>query len=452
MNLLQYSKKLLISLFRSTCALEDVIKINETNFVLRIFENIVHYSLEGSHCSCHSFVESFISDLVKVVTWSSTIIMGVAAIIVFLVASLGAFQTSADEGKSLQMVHVVMRHGRRTPASTYPKDPYINETFYPVGWGQITNEGKLDLYAVGKYLRERYGEFLGTQYSPNEYFTQSTGVDRTMVSLQLVNAALWPPNEVQKWGPLDWQPIPIAAEPLDEDSLLLVRRPCPQYHIEREKVMNSAEVKKMVEEYRDLFNELTRITGQKIEDFEGVQDVYTTLLAEEDYNLTLPDWTKNYYPDRMRIPSVRSYILNAYSDRMNRFKGGVLLKKLLEDWTAKAEGTIKPEKRKAFLYGGHDSTIVNILRTLRVWDEQFPVYAITILFELYKDTSNNYGVEIYLRNSTTVPPFKLTIPGCDSFCPLRKLKELTADVIPEDWEEECKTEDKHFVVPDLGGP
>lgn len=33
----------------------------------------------------------------------------------------------------------VMRHGIRTPASTYPKDPYINETFYPVGWGQITN-------------------------------------------------------------------------------------------------------------------------------------------------------------------------------------------------------------------------------------------------------------------------------------------------------------------------
>lgn len=32
-----------------------------------------------------------------------------------------------------------MRHGIRTPASTYPNDPFINDTFYPTGWGQITN-------------------------------------------------------------------------------------------------------------------------------------------------------------------------------------------------------------------------------------------------------------------------------------------------------------------------
>lgn len=61
-------------------------------------------------------------------------------------------------------------------------------------------------------------------------------------------------------------------------------------------------------------------------------------------------------------------------------------------------------------------------------------------------------LQIYLRNSTLVPPFKLTIPGCDSFCPLGKLKELTQSVIPENWEEECKTDDKDFVVPEPGGP
>lgn len=57
-----------------------------------------------------------------------------------------------------------------------------------------------------------------------------------------------------------------------------------------------------------------------------------------------------------------------------------------------------------------------------------------------------------MRNSTSVPPFKLTIPGCESFCPLDKLKELTKNVVPEDWEEECKTDDKDFVVPTPGGP
>lgn len=41
--------------------------------------------------------------------------------------------------EQLRMVHMVFRHGERTPADTYPKDPHINETFAPFGWGQLTN-------------------------------------------------------------------------------------------------------------------------------------------------------------------------------------------------------------------------------------------------------------------------------------------------------------------------
>jgi len=33
----------------------------------------------------------------------------------------------------------LFRHGPRTPVSTYPNDPYINETYEPFGWGALTN-------------------------------------------------------------------------------------------------------------------------------------------------------------------------------------------------------------------------------------------------------------------------------------------------------------------------
>lgn len=36
----------------------------------------------------------------------------------------------------------------------------------------------------------------------------------------------------------------------------------------------------MFKAYEDLFKNLTDVTGQKTEDFEGVQDIYTTLLSE----------------------------------------------------------------------------------------------------------------------------------------------------------------------------
>lgn len=62
--------------------------------------------------------------------------------------------------------------------------------------------------------------------------------------------------------------------------LLLVRRPCATYHIERQKVLNSSEIQDIFKQYDSLFKELTEITGQKTEDLDGVQDIYSTLLAE----------------------------------------------------------------------------------------------------------------------------------------------------------------------------
>ncbi|VEN39548.1 unnamed protein product [Callosobruchus maculatus] len=376
------------------------------------------------------------------------------AIVLLAVCVFAIPKNASGDEKTLQLLHIVMRHGARTPASTYPNDPYKNETFYPVGWGQLTNEGKLQLYEIGQFLRNRYGKFLGTLYSPDMYYTQSTGVDRTRASMQMVNAGLWPPEAVQHWGPLEWQPVPVNAEPLDQDSLLLVRKPCPQYHIEKQKVMESEEIKSKMNEYRTLFTEMTEITGMEIKSFEDVQDVYTTLLAEKGFNLSLPEWTKNYYPDKLYEPTVESYILNTYNDKMNRLKGGVFVKKLLNDWESKATDTLVPKERKAYLYGGHDSTIVNIMRTLKIWDTQFPGYGIMILFEMLRDEkSGEYGIEIYLRNSTKVPPFQLTLPGCEnSFCSLGKVKELTKEVIPVNWDEECKTDNPDFVVPTPGGP
>ncbi|KAJ8954162.1 hypothetical protein NQ318_005756 [Aromia moschata] len=342
--------------------------------------------------------------------------------------------------RQLELVHVVMRHGARTPVSTYPNDPYINDTLYPTGWGQLTNEGKLHLYNIGRFLRERYSDYLGTHYSPDIFYTQSTDTDRTKASMQLVNAGLWPPEPAQQWGPLEWQPVPIYAEPLDEDMLLLVRKPCAQYHIERDRVIRTEEVQRVFQQYAPLFEELTEITGQNVTDFDGVQDIFSTLRAEEAYNLTLPEWSKSYYPDKMWQPTAFSFVLNAYNEKLNRLKGGVFLKKILSDWRSKVEGTLMPEERKAFLYGGHDSTISNLMSTLKVWDAQMPDYGITVLLELSRDLdTDQYGVE-------------LTVPGCDSFCPLEKLMELTEDVVPQDWEEECRTDDESYVVPTLSGP
>lgn len=42
----------------------------------------------------------------------------------------------------------VFRHGERTPADTYPLDPYKNLLWEPFGWGQLTNASKYFMIIV----------------------------------------------------------------------------------------------------------------------------------------------------------------------------------------------------------------------------------------------------------------------------------------------------------------
>lgn len=171
---------------------------------------------------------------------------------------------------------------------------------------------------------------------------------------------------------------------------------------------------------------------------------------QKEYGLKLPEWTENYFPKKLEYLTDKSYVYAAYNNELKRLKGGVFVKKAMEDWDKKAD---KKLKTKIFLYGGHDSTVTNILSAFNVWEQQFPVYAITAMLELsmHKE-SGEYGVEIFLRNSTEVEPTKLTIPGCSQFCLLKDAKKLLKDTIPEDWEEECKAKNEDFTEPTLGGP
>lgn len=215
---------------------------------------------------------------------------------------------------------------------------------------------------------------------------QSTGVSRTQMSLALVLASLWEPhNTPLDWNPsLNWQPIPFTYEKLDEDTLLLVRVSCPRYHEELERILKESEVREILDSNKSLFEELTTITGLKIETPDDVQSLYSTLKAEKEFGLTLPEWTEKYYPEQLQNLTDFSYILGVYNDELKRIKGGPFLKKTLGEWkTAAAKG---PGTKKIYIYAGHDFTVVNLLSAFNVWRPQFPDYAIMGVFELYENS------------------------------------------------------------------
>uniref|UniRef100_A0A1W7R8D5 Putative lysosomal & prostatic acid phosphatase n=1 Tax=Aedes albopictus TaxID=7160 RepID=A0A1W7R8D5_AEDAL len=355
----------------------------------------------------------------------------------------------------LKQVHVVFRHGQRTPADTYPNDPLVNNTFTPYGWGQLTNFGKRSLYDIGIWLRKRYAKLLGKLYFSDKIFAQSTGVSRTQMSIELVLASLYPPvDTVQEWNKdLNWQPIPFFSEPLDQDTLLLVRKSCPRYHEALMEIMESTEVQQYLISNQELFDNLTIITGMDIRTPDDVQSLYSTLKAEAEFGLALPEWTKDYYPDKLLPLTTFGYVLNVYNDELKRLKGGPFLKKTISEWEAVMASDVTPSKnKKMFLYAGHDSTVVNILSAFNVWKEQVPGYAIMALFELYKNRRTaEYSVRVYQKNVGELP-ISLEIPGCSKYCPVEKLKKLLDSHVPTDMAVLCKAHSAGFEEPPPSGP
>lgn len=68
----------------------------------------------------------------------------------------------------------------------------------------------------------------------------------------------------------------------------------------------------------------------------------------------------------------------------------------------------KPQP-KMWMYSAHDTTIANLLNTLRVFELQNPPYFSAVLMELRADTSGNHHVYVsviwwYLYNVNVVSP------------------------------------------------
>ncbi|XP_034180109.1 prostatic acid phosphatase isoform X3 [Osmia lignaria lignaria] len=289
------------------------------------------------------------------------------------------------KSNTLRLVTIVMRHGDRAPQDTYPNDPYVNNSMEPYGWGQLTNEGRRNQYNQGLFLRERYSHFLGPTYSPDIFYLQCTAVDRTKMSAMLEAAALWKPNEKQSFKPdLPWQPVTLFYQPRSEDT--------------------------------------------------------------KHMKLTLPEWTNDYYPDKLIPLTLYDLQLNVYNDPLKRLKGGPFLKKIVIDMLAKKDNTLKPQERKMFMYIGHDSSIVSLLDVMHVWNNQIPNYNIMTMIELHED-SCGWNVQVFLRNTTEREPYRLTIPGCTTICPLEKFIHILKPMIPDNWEEECKVDGDYTLPP-----
>jgi lysosomal acid phosphatase len=91
------------------------------------------------------------------------------------------------------------------------------------------------------------------------------------------------------------------------------------------RVKTSPEMKRYNEEHADLYRYTSEHTGTSIHDPETLEHLYNTLFIEEVNNLTLPNWTKAVYPEKMISVAAYSFIIPTKTKLLQRLKMGKLV-------------------------------------------------------------------------------------------------------------------------------
>ncbi|KAJ8951021.1 hypothetical protein NQ318_006406 [Aromia moschata] len=373
----------------------------------------------------------------------------------------------------------IFRHGNRTAQKNelYPRDPYLNFTYYPFGNGQLTNAGKRREYNIGKELRERYNSFLGEFYYPELVEATSTNYNRTKVSLQLMLASLFPPSGLEIWKTnFEWQPVPYNYLPSPHDKVLLGTL-CPYYKILYNQTMATPKLQEQFRQHKNTFSYISKNTGLNVTTFLDVYNLYFGLATEEEWGLTLPNWTKSVWPTRITQLAIQEYHSATATTDLKKMASGYLLKKIIEDTKDKITKLKGVTEKRMYIYSAHENNIAELLILLDLFKpEHVPPYGSYLIFEVHK-VKNTYGFKvsvyanlvgetcveksvvvlcfvenvqffvstpkvpvptpgenhlIYYQNYVSSSIQLLKSPACEEFCTMDKFISLTQEYMPTD--------------------
>uniref|UniRef100_A0A8D0BFG0 Lysosomal acid phosphatase n=1 Tax=Salvator merianae TaxID=96440 RepID=A0A8D0BFG0_SALMN len=344
------------------------------------------------------------------------------------------------QGRSLRFVTLLYRHGDRSPVKAYPRDPY-QESAWPQGFGQLSQEGMEQQWELGRALRRRYNGFLNSSYNRQEIFIRSTDFDRTLMSAEANLAGLYPPEGHQVFNPnISWQPIPVHTVPNSVEQLLkFPLTPCPRYEQLQNETRQTAEYVNKTIQNMQFLEMVANMTGMPEVSLESVWSIYDTLFCEKTHKMQLPDWvTPQVMALLKQLKDFSFEFLFGIHKQVQkaRLQGGVLLSQIRK--TLVLATNASAPHFKMLMYSAHDTTLVALQMALDVYNGRQAPYASCHIFELYQDDDGNFSVEMFYRNDSSKEPYPLQLPNCEQRCPLVKFLQLTEPVISPDWKKECQ--------------
>ncbi|XP_062514774.1 uncharacterized protein LOC134190336 [Corticium candelabrum] len=368
--------------------------------------------------------------------------------VVLLLLVLCVRSTSSRTAK-LEIVSMVFRHGDRSPVGAFPTDPY-QKSYWPQGFGQLTQLGMRQHYQLGQYLRRRYMTpgnetyLLNGTYSRDEVFIRSTDTDRTLMSVESLMAAFYKPVERQVFlKNLMWQPVPVHTVSTTDDILL---RPysvnCSRY----EQLLKAHEKDddwiQIMKDNNKLLESVKAHTGVAFNLTPANSfRIWDPIFCQLQHGLSLPQWcSKETLHTLQKIGEFG--VSKAFMGREEKkLMSGVFINELVRSLQEKRNG--KAKYKKLSVFSAHDLTVAAVLSGLGVYDKTLPPYASVVLIELYSQR-RDYFVKIFYHKGPSaeenVALQLLKVPHCSDPCSLDQFIELMSPMMltAQDFHIQCK--------------
>lgn len=258
------------------------------------------------------------------------------------------------------------------------------------------------------------------------------------MSAQAHLAGLYPPVGDQVWNDqLLWQPIPIHTLPGADDIIIAqTTSDCDKYNRLYKELLESADIQDLYKQNEDLFQYVREYTKDNITSFGQLSYLYDTFYVEKQNNLTLPEWAEDIY-ERLANLSILGMALSSWTPDLARLKAGRLIYEVLNHFDKVSAGD---QLQKFKMYSAHDSTLVNVLSALGVFDGLWPLYTSMILFELKNNGTDTYVDVLYKRGGEEIRDISFDICGFN--CSIDEMKETLEKVLISSdakWLNECNS-------------
>lgn len=343
-----------------------------------------------------------------------------------------------DGKPKLRWLFFIHRHGDRSPLNMGPKDKYNDLKYWPEGFGNLDNAGRLRMFKLGQFIRRRYANFLSDNF--REVYSRSSDVERCIESSNAVLAGMYPPTKRFMWdSDLAWTPAPVHTVPAPDDYLLneAGRKYVKDVESEIRLIQKSDRVKQLYDDSVQERELLSKELGYDYDSFYKFKCNYSTLDIEERNGFEMPSWYTPELKQRLYGFAGTAFALaGGGTERLKQLRCGHLLEDLISrmelfsvsgpilndksDFQQPTNAPSELKDRKVIHYSTHDSIMAALLESLNINEPCVPPgFGATMFMELYVDVDENnqpigekYLKLYYMDDTEKEMPIEKNLPNC----------------------------------------